>query len=500
MALRHATYAVIGFLLAPWGAAAAAPTVFYSDLTSAPVGAYVTLWGREFGEKPGSVRVGKADAKGTDILSWRDNMIEFRLPAGAGDGISVVDSAGRSSATLPFRTRQGRLFYVSKATGNNRNDGRAETPRGRSGPWRDLAPVLPKVRPGDVVYVREGTYNEVDNERWGTTLFIRRRAGAGTAEAPIALVGYPGEKAVVGGDGRRGILFEAGQEYWTIAKLSLQAESSALDFTQGRESRGIRIVGNEAGNIRSAYGTIGMKACSDCQILGNHVHNSGQPGKKLAHLIYYGGYGIGANVEIAWNHLHDELGGRCIQVYGHTDDDRLSGLSIHDNYIYNCPFDGILVGKSDAEFKSWVKDAQVYNNVVINAGGAGIRIDSPEVEVRITHNTLYGNGFGLFLQDVGRAEVINNVFADNQRAAVRVDNAPAVEISYNGYQGDRPPPEERQPVVGSAGFLEPRRGDLRLGPQSPFRGRGKSLAKALALPQSGRGQPDLGADLVPPPR
>ncbi|HXH02468.1 MAG TPA: hypothetical protein VNN09_04030, partial [Candidatus Competibacteraceae bacterium] len=54
-------------------AALAAPTAYYTDLTSSPAGAYVTVWGKGFGSSAGSVMVGGATASGADIVSWSDS-------------------------------------------------------------------------------------------------------------------------------------------------------------------------------------------------------------------------------------------------------------------------------------------------------------------------------------------------------------------------------------------------------------------------------------------
>ncbi|HXH02187.1 MAG TPA: hypothetical protein VNN09_02595 [Candidatus Competibacteraceae bacterium] len=485
--------ALLGF--GAWGAALAAPVAFYTDLTSAPPGAYVTIWGREFGALPGVVHVGTGVAWGADILSWSDSKIEIRLPPGASEGIQVVTADFQIANPLPFSTRPfGRIFYVSKSLGFNGYDGLAPEPVNGSGPWRDLTPVLSAVGPGDVVYLRAGVYDEIDDATYASHFFVRVGHPRGTAQAPIALVAFPGETPLLGGLGLRAIRIESGQAYWTFAKLDLWGESAAVDMGGPLNSTtGIRLVGNHAANIPSAYGTLSFRACVDCQILGNHVHHSGRPGSKLSHLIYYGGYGVGANVEIAWNHLHDQYGGRCIQVYGHTDWDQLSALSIHDNLAYDCPLDGILVGGSDADKKAWISDAQVFNNVVCRLGGSGIRIDSQGVIARVLHNVSCLNWLGLLLQDAAQVEASNNIFALNQNGPLRVDVPMSLDYSHNGYYGDQPPSFDWHAVVGPPIFVHPYAGDFRLMLDSPYKYQAKILldppaALAYRLPPA----PDLG--------
>ncbi|MGH8531290.1 MAG: right-handed parallel beta-helix repeat-containing protein, partial [Gammaproteobacteria bacterium] len=423
----------IGFFSAP--AHAGDPVIFYSDLDSGPPQAFVTVWGNDFGAKKGTVMIGSGGVAGSDIQSWRDTKIEFRIAKAGSDGITIRRTDGKTSNALPFTIRAGRIFFVSKANGNNDNDGLAATSSGRgTGPWQDLSPMLSTVSPGDIVYVRTGSYEELLGSTRNANLFIQNK-NSGSAGFPIALVSYPGENPLIGGSGPtaagRALYLKDGVHDWTIAKLRLRAQGAAIAFGGGNNAH-IRIVGNTASQIPSHYGTINLKGCTDCKILGNHIYDSGKRGNKLAHLIYYAGFGAGANVEIAWNLLHDEHGGRGIQVFGHTNADRLSGLSIHDNIVYNCPYDGILVGSSDAAYKPWISDALVYNNVVYNSGG-GIRINNGGVAAKVFHNTLHNNSISVSLQAARSVEMANNISSLPKRAHLIVASAESLLISHNGY-------------------------------------------------------------------
>ena len=488
---------LIGFFSAP--AHAGDPVIFYSDLDSGPPQAFVTVWGNDLGAKQGTVMIGSAGVAGNDIQSWRDTKIEFRIPKAGGDGIKIRRNDGKTSNALPFVTRSGRIFFVSKAKGNNNNDGLAATPSGRgTGPWRDLSPMLSTVSPGDIVYVRAGLYDEMLGSRGKAHLFIREN-NSGSTGFPIALVSYPTETPVIGGisgatAASRTLFFRDGVHDWTIAKLRLNASSAAIAFGGRGSNARIRIVGNTASRIPSHYGTINLKSCTDCKILGNHVYDSGKRGNKLAHLIYYAGFGVGANVEIAWNLLHDEHGGRGIQIYGHTDADRLSGLSIHDNIVYNCPYDGILVGSSDAAYKPWISDALVYNNVVYNSGG-GIRINNQGVAAKVFHNTLHNNSFSVSLQAARSVEMTNNISSLPKRAHLALTSAGSLSISHNGYHGTAAiPAQDANPITGDPLFADPIGRDFSLKAGSPFLNKGKPSGGHLpARVKSAAPRPDLGA-------
>ncbi|MDH5527859.1 MAG: hypothetical protein OEY97_11190 [Nitrospirota bacterium] len=489
---------LLGVATAP--TALAAPVLFYSDLDSAPLGAYVTVWGKGFGTAPGTVLVGSGSTGAGDIISWSADRVEFRLPANAGNGVTLMDSSGATSNPLAFTARaQGRIFFVSAADGDNAADGLAATNQGGGhGPWANLLPMLANVAPGDVVYVRDGNYPQVDNSTWGTNLLIRD-VNSGKAGLPIALVGYPGELPVVGAAGsaapRRSIYFTGGVSDWTVAKLRLNANSTAMGFDNGGTQRQrIRVVGNTASDVPSRYGTFEFSACAECRFLGNHIYSSGQPGNKLAHLFYYGGFGAGRDVEIAWNLLHDEYGGRALQVYGHTDADRMSGLSIHDNVTFNTPYDCILVGESDAAFKGWISDAAVYNNVAYNCGNAGIRIHNPGVVARVLHNTLYNSAAGIRIQAAKQVEIHNNISASNT-SHLDYTTAGSMVMSHNGYDGGGSVPgQDTHPVTGAARFVSPVNGDFSLGTLSDFLNKGVALNPPLptvSVPLSGT--PHLGA-------
>ena len=94
-------------------------------------------------------------------------------------------------------------------------------------------------------------------------------------------------------------------------------------------------------------GVIGLAGASDWKILGNYVHDNGN--MKQDHGIYLQGFGENRNVEVGWNVVENQTGGRGIQVYGHAGGDVVSSVDIHDNEISNVDRDGILLGWTDAD-------------------------------------------------------------------------------------------------------------------------------------------------------
>ncbi|MGH8601321.1 MAG: hypothetical protein ACREXR_00615, partial [Gammaproteobacteria bacterium] len=262
---------------------------------------------------------------------------------------------------------------------------------------------------------------------------------------------------------------------WTFAKLTLKASSAGFHQTRGGNAR-IRFIGNSINGVNSSYGTVGLKGCTECKILGNHVWNSGKAGNKLAHLIYYGGYGVGANLQIAYNLLHDERGGRCIQVYGHTDADRLSELSIHDNIIYNCPYDGILVGSSDAVFKPWISAASIHHNIVYNSGG-GIRINSSGVAAQVFNNTLHNNSVNLKFETAKTVNAYKNISSLPKSSHASIKIFPTMH--GNGWWRGPAPAQGAGHIVSDPLFVNATAGDFRLQPESPMYGLGAIVPPLL---------------------
>lgn len=81
---------------------------------------------------------------------------------------------------LPTVAAHAATYYVA-TTGNNGNPGTEEQP------WRTVAYAVGTMAAGDTTYVRGGTYTES----------VIRFKRSGTANAPIKLLNYPGEKPVI---------------------------------------------------------------------------------------------------------------------------------------------------------------------------------------------------------------------------------------------------------------------------------------------------------------
>ncbi len=121
------------------------------------------------------------------------------------------------------------VYYVSP-------DGDDANPGSFDQPWRTVQHAVDNVGAGDTIWVRGGVYNE------GVVI-----ATSGLPGLPITLIGYPGEAAILNGNGleqRDGIVI-GGADYWTIQSLVIQDYISegerGFGFVSWYHSQGITL-------------------------------------------------------------------------------------------------------------------------------------------------------------------------------------------------------------------------------------------------------------------
>lgn len=352
------------------GAQTGPPRVFFSDLESGPStggendrGAFVTLWGRNFGAARGAstVTVGGGAVAGYPV--WTDTRIALQLGPAARTGEIVVRTSAGASNGVPFTVRAGDIYFVA-ATGSDSNAG------GFANPWRTLAKAAESMKPGDSTYVRDG-FVETREDIFGAALSV---VSGGTPGRPLTLAAYPGATVTVGSPnlefGLRIPNIEEADvaDHWVISQLTLRGLVSAL-AVEGPGPVDWRVVGNNIScpNADGQTGCFVASLARQLKFYGNEVHHTARRGaSKQYHAVYF--TTDSNQVEAAWNFIHDNNSCRAMQFHsspleGNTGLNQYD-LSVHDNLIRGEVCDGINFATVDPSRGK----VEAYNNVIVRAG------------------------------------------------------------------------------------------------------------------------------------
>jgi hypothetical protein len=434
------------------------PALFFSDLTVAPnsggesvsgySGAYVTLYGNNFGSSQGTSTVtwngqnclrvvpatGTYAGWGTAHLWYQEIIVQLGTSCTPGTGSFVVTTASGSSDGLSFTVNaigSNHIYFVS-TSGNDSNTGTAAAPFKTMTHCMGSGDTSSVERAGDVCYVENGV-NQTSLAGFGA---LTPNAYAGTATAPLAMLTYPGASSTIGANSMdKGIedcvgyspqCNTANDQYLVLGGFHVRGKSYAVSI-QGSHNRivalEVQCPSSPNGDNLGCFNTISNYET----VLGNEVSNTGMdlaPGGtcgKLCHSMYIGYTGgNGYNYEIGWNSSHDVNGGRNLQFYNGS----AAGynISIHDNRLYNnVGVDGMTVD-ADADLGY----VNIYNNLIYNVcqkpdeGGSCTCIylqntaGSPTAYEQVYNNTMYGcshsntTSYGMFSPLV-RANFVNNI-------------------------------------------------------------------------------------------
>jgi hypothetical protein len=215
--------------------------LFYTDLISGPnsggqsgKGAFVTVWGNGFGDAQGSSTVTIGGGAADNYPIWTNGRITFQLGAAAQTGDIVMHISGKGDSNgVPFTVRAGNVYFVT-ASGNDGQNGSYATP------WATIVHAKASLSPGDVAYL--GTHagdsvsqTTVENYDAALSMDANDASNSGTADAPKALITYPGATATVGAEtGIERALLTPGItgtfDFWVIAGLTLRGQSMGIDL------------------------------------------------------------------------------------------------------------------------------------------------------------------------------------------------------------------------------------------------------------------------------
>jgi hypothetical protein len=209
--------------------------------------------------------------------------------------------------------------------------------------------VWSSVQPGDVIYLRAGTYTG----RYGEGTWYQNgnfeTYKKGTATQPIAVVAYPGETVVLKPSSRPALIFGDGDraqnraEYLTFAGMSIVAGSSCVsgggnttDSSGGPSETGgryIRIVGVDCtitdANSNTMTGMLDLQN-DGWKVLGNSFHD---PSNRVIINNNHGVYiqGGADDVEVAYNKFVGLHMGHVVQIHQDGTPKQHDRVNVHDN-------------------------------------------------------------------------------------------------------------------------------------------------------------------------
>lgn len=499
------------------------PVLYFSDLTSGPStgwegssskGAAVTVWGKNFGSMRGNSWItinGAQLISDSDYAEWGEigparglERITFWLNSNCQDGAGTISVTinGITSNTLPFTVREGNIYFIAK-DGDDTNNGKyASHQGGGNGPWEHF--YMSKghdsqgfgnsiLSDGDIVYVRTGTYDDIDQEN----RMIYYRGINYSPGSPLAVVGYPGEWPVLGTTVRKGVYMYFGygsSSYLEWHKLTWRNAQYAFQIN----GHHIRIVGCKFENSTDGVwaGVIHIGNTYSSKFYGLYFNNCGYDYYK--HIIYiqcqsawYDSY----DIDIGWwemtNFYDNGVTGRgCPAINIRSASSyKVHDVRIHDIYMHDGDYGTLYYQEVPS---NEVHDIWIYNNIVENCGHIADgsvsgqmyiqynRDDSNKDTFYIYNNTFYNCGssslgISLGLRAVGYAHVNckNNIWYSTNSVPYHYKGSNCVVNSDNDiYYGNGSPPSGTgwnyiQTIESNPVFVDMDNDDYRLRANSP---------------------------------
>ena len=315
--------------------------------------------------------------------------------------VNVDISSSTNSLTAPASST-GNSYYISPSGSDSSGNGTITSP------WLTWTHASSKLKPGDTLYARGGTY--YNQGGWGSGGTANWYSASGTQTAPVTFKAYPGETPVFDGGAKAtsnssilsgyewtggvgvGLCFSNGISWVVVDGIVFQHYSF------------------DAAIIAADWGGGGASnvVIQNCTIHDCGGANATSSGDNQDHAIYLGAgtanftiknnliYNIAACGITGWHApgasnvvMYNNVISAC--RFGICFGDGANGLDIYNNTIDRCNY-GIDCGNAGDTDPVGVYNAVVENNILTDNTVCGLRVGSfDKTQVSSDYNLYYGN-------------------------------------------------------------------------------------------------------------
>lgn len=233
-------------------------------------------------------------------------------------------------ALLPRVPADAAQQYFVSPDGNDRAAGT------ESSPWGTFQYALSRLRPGDVLVARGGTYREE----------LRNPSiSSGAGNAPITVRAYPGERPVI-----EGLLWLKDPDHWRLEGINVTWGSGSADehMVKLTDGTGWEYVNSEIWGAQSFAGILvassGGSEPNGWRIAGNCIHDTGVNNDTNQDHLIYANSGHGGSGVIEGNVMFNAPNGEGIKLGGSSSSSGgASNLTVRYNTIVSTA-QSILIG------------------------------------------------------------------------------------------------------------------------------------------------------------
>ena len=383
--------------------------------------------------------------------------------------VTVKDSSGATTTdstayTLASATTTGNSYYMSPS-GSDSGSGTITSP------WATISYASSKLKPGDTLYARGGTYYGQNGGTWPTS---------GTSSAWITFKAYPGETPIFDGNN------------WAVdLPIALYYNTSSYLIFDGltfRNSLNAFYIQGQSANTATWPHDVIVQNCTFLNI-GNPVNNHHDQ------VIY----AYRANNLTFRNNLTDTSDGAFLQCYGYPNDN----VSVYNNVIKNCQW-GVI-------FTNSATNIQVYNNTIDSCRAYGISLYSTGdnygdgsngagvINFKMMNNIITNTtGPGLIVCYADQSYQANNFTSDynlfyGNSTDVQWGTSNGGWANYSLAQFKANTSQDQHSITANSSYVSPSTDNYQLNSGSPALSAGSNLYSIFTTDSLGNSRPQSGS-------